>query len=188
MTNTCKGLTKNGTKCKRKIKNNTEEYCKLHEYQDQTCIVCLDGYARNEGPLPCGHWIHRECIKKHADSMQDLRAKEGYPPLKVGTCSVCRSPVPEVIPKPAPSVQPYSYIHIDADRMQAIYNEWCQLNNGVTLAFLFWIELCNKFPNYHTPSILVGAAQAFADLVFDGSIELERSLDTSFRQRLQQAW
>jgi len=177
----CKGITKSGRNCK--LKSTLNGYCKWHT-EAHECIVCLDSVNK---ALPCGHWIHSECIQKHADAMQELRSIEGYPPLKEAVCSVCRAPVPGIIPKDPPIT---AEINISEHILQEVYTYYManNYNNDLTLAFLIWVELCVLYPNYHAPDLLIIAAQSFAELIFNGSIPIIVPLDTRFAERLQREW
>ncbi len=44
---------------------------------DKECVVCLLNFDKDDGPLPCGHWIHLSCVEKH------------FKP----ECPVCRTPL-----------------------------------------------------------------------------------------------
>ncbi len=94
----CRGTTNVGKKCRN---NATDDgYCQLHYITE--CVVCLENFEEQELSLPCGHWIHRTCVQKSADAMQELRAQEGYPPIEECICPICRAPVPDLKPQAPP--------------------------------------------------------------------------------------
>jgi len=69
----CKGVTSKGKPCTRTVQG---EYCFQHVYTEQPkkyiqlkpdeCLVCYESMETVKNPLPCGHWIHKECIIESA--------------------------------------------------------------------------------------------------------------------------
>lgn len=77
----CKGITRTGNNCKRKAKEGG--YCFQHQQElkfiqekPDECLICCDALSEDT-PLPCGHWIHLNCIIRSGKA----------------ECPVCRSPV-----------------------------------------------------------------------------------------------
>ena len=67
----CIGLKVDGTKLEKcdnmSIVNN---YCYEHKYKHRlvkpdNCSICMENISdKIETPLECGHWIHKQCLKK----------------------------------------------------------------------------------------------------------------------------
>lgn len=85
MQTTCKGITLNGEKCSRKVRD--ADYCFQHSSQansskyaqqkPENCPVCYDSLDNQKNALQCGHWVHTKCVIQSG--------KE--------ECPVCRSPL-----------------------------------------------------------------------------------------------
>ncbi len=166
----CKGKTVEGKKCRAHITR--DGYCRWHAPKSNNdppdeCVVCYEPFEELQRPLDCGHWIHKTCIQKSGDAMQDTRAQDGYPPIYVCICPVCRAPVPGVIPKDPPPVPPLPtqiLVSLDYEEMSLPFGEWLESDRIVPLEWYIWIELCMKYPEYH-PDDLVIASTILEEMV-----------------------
>jgi hypothetical protein len=59
------------------------------------CCAC---YEECNELTSCGHCVHTNCLKKYADSIQLIKAKNGQPLLKCGLCPICKKQQPEIKP------------------------------------------------------------------------------------------
>ena len=180
----CKGITRNGNRCKATATSNN--YCRWH--MQNKCAVCYTKFKSGESALNCGHWVHRECVQKAADAMQELRNEEGYPPLEECVCPVCRSPVPDM--KPAPRVEPILVdVVLDNEEMRNAYQMWETSSRTAPLNWYIWMELCNKYPDYENQEGLITAAHTFEQLIRTGVIDPRPPVrDQRFAEILDRPW
>jgi len=101
--NYCKGYTKSGKKCSRKIKSD-KTYCHQHlnykNYEKNECPVCFEEIVSNV-PLSCGHWIHKNCV-----------IRSGKP-----QCPICRSQITNLTNKEIEKTRMY-FKKYQEERMQ----------------------------------------------------------------------
>jgi len=174
----CKGITKNGKKCR--ATTNVKGYCRWHTTPIE-CIVCYEIF--NEAVLPCGHSIHRECVQKSADALQEVRAKDGYPPIEDCTCPICRAVVPDMKPKDAPPVQSPIIHNIMLEELdiQVAYHNWEISDRHAPFSWYIWVLLCEQYPDIN-PNHLINAAFGFEIMINMGVINPypQRSFLSSF--------
>ncbi len=183
----CKGITKVGKKCRGTATRNG--YCRWH-YQANECVVCMDNFEEGELPLPCGHWVHRRCVQRGADAMQDLRSEEGYPPIEECICPVCRTPVSDLKPKEIIHSAPPLQINIilTTDEIYTAFLNWQQSDRVAPLSWYIWVTLCEKYPSYDYDG-LVTIAYVFADLInSEDIVPRPPSPDHRFQRVLTQVW
>ena len=106
------------------------------------CPICTE-----ESPeldiLMCGHRVHKECVKKSADAMQDKLVKEGYPARTCARCPLCRANLPDI---PVKLPVWLGSIEITKDTMQALidilkkFDGWVSEENIPT-------EILDQLPN-----------------------------------------
>ena len=62
----CKGYTRGGEKCKRKIReSNQSEYCTYHHIPSgEDCSICFEPMQKQVMQLYCTHQFHVKCIRK----------------------------------------------------------------------------------------------------------------------------
>nr|QBK87395.1 MAG: putative RING finger E3 ubiquitin ligase [Marseillevirus LCMAC201] len=149
----CKGKTKTGKKCNSSATQ--EGYCRWH-HEPYECIVCLDKLEEKDGPLPCGHIVHRSCVQKAADAMQDLRAEDGYPPIKECLCPVCRTVVEGLKPKEVPSAEAPLLIEItlNGNELNTAIRNWIVSGGIVSLSWYIWRALREKYPSYNSDELI----------------------------------
>ena len=194
-----KGKTQAGERCR---DNATYQgYCRWHIPEPNTekvlnteCIVCCEPFSNGESSLPCGHWVHSNCVQKSADALQELRAEEGYPPIDECTCPICRTAVPDMKPKEAPPVPPLNTGTMEFDvlltqnEMLTVYHAWEQSTQQAPLRWYIWVALSEKYPDENQDN-LITAATAFEQFIRSGSIRLQSSQpDQRFVQVLNRAW
>ena len=71
MNKKCSAMCIKGTKtmkCSKIAKENCD-FCDEHMHQYRLekpceCPICFDGLEKGEIPLSCGHWFHKDCLKK----------------------------------------------------------------------------------------------------------------------------
>lgn len=153
----------------------------------ETCLVCTNEFGPDDIALDCGHWIHRDCIQKHADAMQDLRQQEGYPPLTEASCPVCRATVSDIVPKKPEQVEEIiANFRLHQDDLTRCAEEWAKESSSISMSFFIWIKLCTDYPDISPESLLV-AAHFYSDLIYTGSIVVKIP-DTRFSRALQLNW
>jgi hypothetical protein len=188
----CNGRTKSGNRCRANVTNNG--YCRWHNNIDvpQTnpdCAVCYE--PCNEFALPCGHWVHRICVQKGADALQEIRATEGYPPIEVCSCPVCRTSVPGMKPTEAPPVPSFNVnvdVTLDYSEMNVAFQDWVQSDRTAPLSWYIWTILSEKYPNEDSESIIT-IADAFEQMIGMGLINPRSlQLDQRFAQVLSRWW
>jgi len=181
----CKGIAKNGNRCRASASING--YCRWHS-NVQECAVCYEPFANGDTALPCSHWIHRECVQKSADALQEIRASEGYPPIQDCTCPVCRAVVPDMKPKEAPPVPSLeSGIILTSTEMTAVFQEWRDDGSTYPLRLYIWNKLVEKYPEHHVQE-LVSIAGAFEEIIRMVMIYQTPQLDSRFAEVLNRAW
>ncbi len=98
----CKGKTAAGTSCHNHTTNDNH-YCRLHQAQvpiGEDCPVCIEPLTL-EDVLSCMHQVHKACVKKAVDQLQDSLVDEGYPAFKYGRCPLCRAVQKDILAKPS---------------------------------------------------------------------------------------
>lgn len=123
----CKGYTKTGKKCSRKIKMG-KEYCHHHvsykNFEKNECPVCFEEIV-STCPLSCGHWIHKKCVIRSGKTQ----------------CPMCRSHITNLTNKEIEQTHFYSKkyhqerIQEDEDELyliliEEIVNEYLSIDNN----------------------------------------------------------
>jgi hypothetical protein len=178
----CKGIKKDGTKCQSNCLKNSE-YCYWHQNlinnnvnNNEECIVCCEKFNINDKPLPCGHWIHIDCVQKSADALQEIRHQDGYPPIYECLCPICRKPVPDLKPKIIDisdnlimdiSSNNISNIDLYLTRQEIynIFDNWLRSTVFTPLSFFIWVKLNEKYPDYEDQDLLILASTMFENLL-----------------------
>ncbi len=96
----CKGKTAHAMSCHNHT-TNANHYCHLHQEQAPTgenCPICTE-LLTNQDALSCTHKVHKSCVQKTVDFMQDDLVKKGYPPQKYGKCPLCRAVQKDILAK-----------------------------------------------------------------------------------------
>lgn len=81
--NRCIGFTKQGTRCRRRVKR---VFCKQHLPENhwdelpEECIICCEPLLPENSVLSCGHYVHWACLD---------RWEHGY------KCPICKRSLPE---------------------------------------------------------------------------------------------
>ncbi len=185
----CNGRTKSGNRCRANVTING--YCRWHIIlETQDCAVCYESF-NDEPALPCGHWVHRDCVQKSADALQEIRANEGYPPIEVCSCPVCRTSVQGMKPKEAPPVPSFN-VNVDVTlnylEMNIAFQDWIQSDRTAPLSWYIWVILSEKYPDETSESMLT-VANAFEHMIRMGHINPRPlQLDQRFAQVLNRRW
>lgn len=148
------------------------------------CCVCYEEFT--EEPLPCGHQVHRDCVQKSADALQDIRATDGYPPIHECPCPVCRQPVEGMVPKDPPENLEDIEIVLQHDDLMTAVDRWND-NPDKPLDQHILDILCEKYPN-EQPMILYASASMYTLFIHSGMINLQSLRDNRFSQILNRVW
>lgn len=154
------------------------------------CVVCYDPILPTEEPLPCNHSVHRECIQKSADALQELRAQDGYSPLEQCTCPVCRTPVPGMVPKPPPETPNLGYQQflLDQEDLERALREYHESNSETPpFGWYIWTILSEKYPD-QSPDILIAVAEMYETLYLMSARHSLLIPDTRFETALNKVW
>ncbi len=163
----CQGITKSGKRCK------VNGQCRWHlalPPPSHDCIVCLDEIPYEQSALPCGHWIHGECIQKHADAMQELRVQEGFPPLSEGMCAICRAPVPDVIPKQVELGPAGSTVSVQLSNTDVHTAMLSWMVFGGPFSMHIWVKLREQYPEEQPLGLLL-VAGFLTDILVMGQLQ-----------------
>ena len=149
----------------------------------EECCVCYEEFTANQEPLPCGHWVHVECVQKSADALQDIRVADGYPPIKECLCPVCRQPVEGMVPKePAQPEDIHVVLVLEEINTAFVRSQ----ESGESLDKHIFDILQEKYPE-HPQEILRASADLYYSMVQSGIIPLSQR-DDRFSQIINRAW
>lgn len=155
--------------------------------QSQECIVCCELVDET---LPCGHWVHKDCVQKAADALQEIRAAEGYPPIVECYCPLCKQPVPDMKPVQLDSttINGLDVVLEDAELFSA-FREWERKGGDIPISWYLWLKLLEKYPDYGNPQRLVAVADLYQYLIKYGIIDPRPpTQDYRFQDALEQDW
>ena len=145
----CNGFTKYNKRCKLKATKNGYCHChsKIYNKEKNNENICLFCYEKieKEDKISCGHNIHKKCLQKSCNSIQDINSENGYPPLKTCNCPICNKIISEIKPKKPLPVETLSISQIES--IVNIYNENFDEEND-ELDTLLYITLMLLPPNY----------------------------------------
>ena len=183
----CNGTTKAGNKCRATAGDNG--YCRWHSADAQDCGVCYEP-CKDEGALPCGHWVHRECVQKGADAMQEIRAADGYPPIDECYCPICKASVPGMKPIEAPPVPSLlTAATLTTGELREAFQAWEESDRAAPISWYIWVLLSEKYPQYNDDQELVILSTMFEHLIRIGFIDPRPpQLDQRFAEVLNREW
>ena len=90
----CLGRTLFNKRCAH-ITREKSGYCFQHRFHE-SCPICVEDLDKTVDVLVCGHFAHKTCVKKWADTMQDEIIRDGHPALTIAKCPICRADQPDI--------------------------------------------------------------------------------------------